>query len=70
MTYYPSQILRECDPVTYRCGLNDWLDSDDSMMEIAGQWYAREEVGDCLESLEYDKPELAELISAWRKANL
>lgn len=70
MTYYPSQILRECDPIAYRCGLNDWMCSDDSMMEIAGQWYAREGVNDCLESLESDRPEMAEAIQAWRKANL
>ena len=26
-TFYPSQILKECDPVGYRCGLNDFADS-------------------------------------------
>ena len=26
-TFYPSQILKECDPVCYRCGLNDFTDS-------------------------------------------
>ena len=26
-TFYPSQILKECDPVAYRCGLNDFADS-------------------------------------------
>lgn len=25
-TFYPSQILKECDPVAYRCGLNDFAD--------------------------------------------
>ena len=27
-TFYPSQILKECDPVAYRCGLNDFADSE------------------------------------------
>lgn len=26
-TFYPSQILKECDPIAYRCGLNDYADS-------------------------------------------
>lgn len=26
-TFYPSQILKECDPIAYRCGLNDFVDS-------------------------------------------
>lgn len=25
-TFYPSQILKACDPVAYRCGLNDFAD--------------------------------------------
>ena len=25
--YYPSQILKKCDPIAYRCGLNDFADS-------------------------------------------
>lgn len=70
ITYYPSQILRKCDPVAYRCGMNDWLDSDDSMIEIAGQWYALESVNECLESLESDRPELSDVIQDWIKANL
>jgi hypothetical protein len=26
--YCPSDILREVDPVAYRCGFNDWADSE------------------------------------------
>ena len=26
-TFYPSQILKKCDPIGYRCGLNDFADS-------------------------------------------
>jgi hypothetical protein len=24
LEFYPSRILRECDPIAYRCGLNDY----------------------------------------------
>lgn len=27
--FFPSRILRELDPVAYRCGLNDYVDSID-----------------------------------------
>ena len=27
MTYSASQVLREVDPVAYRCGFNDYVDS-------------------------------------------
>ena len=26
-TLYPSRILKACDPVAYRCGLNDYADA-------------------------------------------
>jgi hypothetical protein len=25
----PSRVLKELDPIAYRCGFNDWLDSCD-----------------------------------------
>ena len=27
-TFYPSQILKGCDPICYRCSLNDFADSE------------------------------------------
>ena len=27
--FYPHKILRECDPVAYRCYFNDWADEED-----------------------------------------
>ena len=30
MEYYASTILKECDPIAFRCGFNDWLDSLDN----------------------------------------
>lgn len=28
LTFAPSTILRECDPVAYRCYFNDWADAE------------------------------------------
>ncbi|HTF53580.1 MAG TPA: hypothetical protein VK735_39560 [Pseudonocardia sp.] len=28
LTYQPSRVLREIDPTAYRCGFNDWADSE------------------------------------------
>ena len=33
--FYPSRILEELDPVAYRCGYNDWVDSYQSELEDA-----------------------------------
>ena len=33
--FYPSRILEELDPVAYRCGYSDWVDSDQSDLEDA-----------------------------------
>ncbi len=42
----PSRVLRECDPVAYRCGKNDWLDGErDNLVEIGGEYYRSDDVG-------------------------
>lgn len=28
MNYDASRVLKECDPIAYRCGFNDWLDAE------------------------------------------
>ena len=28
MEYLPSTVLEQVDPIAYRCGFNDWLDSE------------------------------------------
>lgn len=28
MEFTPSRALKELDPIAYRCGFNDWLDSE------------------------------------------
>lgn len=27
VTFSPSQIMAEVDPIAYRCGFNDWMDA-------------------------------------------
>ena len=29
LTFSPSRVLKEMDPVAYRCWFNDWMDSQD-----------------------------------------
>ena len=48
-TFYPSQILKECDPVAYRCGLNDFADSE-FRKEDTEEYQALQEEIDQLES--------------------
>jgi hypothetical protein len=28
LEYLPSRVLKAVDPIAYRCGLNDWADSE------------------------------------------
>lgn len=37
----PSRVLRDCDPVTYRCGVNDYADGEE-WTEINGETYETE----------------------------
>lgn len=40
----PSKVLLEMDPVAFRCGVNDYEDSE-GWIEIDGEYYDRKEVG-------------------------
>lgn len=33
VTFSPSRVLKELDPIAYQCGLNDWLDSENLEVE-------------------------------------
>ena len=48
-TFYPSQILKECDPIAYRCGLNDFADFE-FRKEDTEEYQALQEEIDQLES--------------------
>lgn len=58
MSYTASMVLEEIDPIAYRCGFNDWLDSEE-WDEFDGDYMKRddiekveEEYKDYLEELE------------------
>lgn len=59
----PSRVLQECDPVAYRCGFSDYIESQD-LVEINGDYYDRtdcEEQRDKLfDEMDAQKDELAE----------
>ncbi len=40
----PSRVLKEVDPIAYRCGLGDYGDSDDNLVEIGDDYYEIDEV--------------------------
>ena len=48
-TFYPSQIFKECDPIGYRCGLNDFTDYE-FRKEETEEYQALQEDIDQLES--------------------
>ena len=33
LEYLPSRVLIAIDPIAYRCGFNDWLDSEEEINE-------------------------------------
>jgi hypothetical protein len=59
LEFYPSRVLKECDPVAYRCGFSDWLDADrDLIVEIDGDYYdadaLKESAEELVAELEYE----------------
>lgn len=59
--YGASRILKEMDPVAYRCGFNDWLDGEvrgnRDLTEINEKVYEASEVQDIRDELEADADE-------------
>jgi hypothetical protein len=55
--YQPSRVLREIDPVAYRCGMNDWLDGEDKST-FEGWEDLHDDVEDCATELALLEDEL------------
>jgi hypothetical protein len=52
-----ADVLKEMDPVAYKVGLNDWLDSecsDGTIKEVNGEYYMAEDLPDEEEETEED----------------
>lgn len=50
--YAPSDVLKNVDPIAYRCGFNDWLDAecqDGIFIEVNNEYYVASEVAELLE---------------------
>lgn len=43
MSYCASRVLEELDPTAYRCGFNDWLDSEE-WDEFEGDYMKRDDI--------------------------
>lgn len=47
LSYQPSDVLKNVDPVAYRCGFNDWLDAEVSngrFFEVDGEYTDEEPI--------------------------
>jgi hypothetical protein len=44
MHILPSRALKELDPTAYQCGLNDYVDYDEGIIYIDGEYYNRDDV--------------------------
>lgn len=57
----PSSVLKECDPTAYRCGVNDFADSE-GWIEIEGENYESDDVEkareEFLDGLRYEVKEI------------
>lgn len=58
----PSTVLKECDPIAYRCGLSDW--EGEEFTEFDNEYYDKCEFSDaldeCIEEIESEIEELEE----------
>ena len=51
MSYCASRVLEELDPTAYRCGFNDWLDSEE-WDEFEGDYMKRDDIEKVTEEYE------------------
>lgn len=54
LTFDPSRIVKELDPTAFRCGMNDYLDGDESLEYVADDWYRADEVQKLRDEIEED----------------
>lgn len=60
-SFYPSRILKELDPVAYRCGLNDYADSDFDVTENDEYKALQEEIDQLQSDIEDLESEIEDL---------
>ena len=60
LSFMPSRVVEELDPVAFRCGVNDYVDSlvgETLSEEIGTNHYDLEEVNEILEEIESEETE-------------
>ncbi len=45
-------VMKELDPVAFRCGVSDYLADDDTFVEFDGEYYMLSDIDNMLEELE------------------
>ena len=45
-------VMKELDPIAFRCGVSDYLADDDTFVEFDGEYYMLSDIEDMLEELE------------------
>ena len=51
LEYDPGYVLRNIDPVAFRCGVSDMLSDDEQFVEVDGQYYRVSDVENMIEEL-------------------
>jgi len=51
LEYDPGYVLRNIDPVAFRCGVSDMLSDDDQFVEVSGEYYRIYDVESMIEEL-------------------
>ena len=66
----PSTVLKECDPIAYRCGVNDYADGE-GWLEIGGDYYESSDVEEARESFVDElESELSDLEAELEELNI
>jgi len=47
----PSRVLKECDPIAFDQGVNDYAGNDEDLIDIDGEYYSREDVEDVKQTI-------------------
>jgi hypothetical protein len=47
----PARVLKECDPIAFSQAVNDYSDTDDTLIDIDGEYYNRDDVEEVKQQL-------------------
>lgn len=64
LTFSPSKIVQELDPIAFRCMVSDESDADGISEEIDGEYYDADEVQTIIDEVEEEEEEENERLAA------